>query len=68
VDAGADEVATFYREELEKAGYEVSVTTHSSNEGSLSVVTGKQDGGAIVASVSPKGAETQAAVQYNRTP
>jgi len=68
VDAAADEVAAFYQDALEKAGYEVSVTTHSSNEGSLSVVTGQQDGGAIVASVSPKGAETQAAVQYNRTP
>ncbi len=68
VDAAANEVAAFYREELEKAGYEVSVTTHSSNEGSLSVVTGQQDGGAVVASVSQKGAQTQVAVQYNQTP
>jgi hypothetical protein len=68
VDAGVAEVAAFYEEELEKAGYEVSVTTHSSGEGSLSVVTGQREGGTIIASVSQDGAETQVAVQYNQAP
>lgn len=68
VDAGVAEVAAFYQAELEKAGYEVSVTTHSTGEGSLSVVTGQREGGTIIASVSRDGAETQVAVQYNQTP
>ena len=68
VDAGAGDVAGFYKEELEKAGYAVSVTTHSSDEGSISVVSGQQDGGTIIASVSDKGPQVEVVVQYNRLP
>ena len=66
VDADADDVAAFYKAELEKAGYTVSVTTYSGNEGSVSVVSGQQDGGSIIASVTDKGGQAEVAVQYNR--
>jgi len=66
VDADADEVAAFYKAELEKAGYTVSVTTYSGNEGSVSMVSGQKDGGSIIASVNDKGDRAEVAVQYSR--
>jgi hypothetical protein len=66
VDADADEVAAFYKAELEKAGYEVSVTTYSSDEGSVSMVSGQMDGGSIIASVNEKERRAEVAVQYSR--
>jgi len=66
VDADADAVAAFYKAALEKAGYTVSVTTYSSDEGSVSVVSGQQDGGSIIASVNDKEGRAEVAVQYNR--
>jgi hypothetical protein len=68
VDADAADVAAFYKAELEGAGYTVSVTTYASDEGSVSIVSGQQDGGSMVASVSDKGGRAEVVVQYNRGP
>jgi hypothetical protein len=68
VDADADEVAAFYKAELEKAGYTVSVTTYSGDEGSVSIVSGQKDGGSIIASVNQKENRAEVAVQYSRSP
>lgn len=66
VDAPVDEVVEFYKSELEGAGYEVSVTSFSSDEGQMSVVSGQKDGGAtIVASVGEMDGSSEVTVQYN---
>ena len=67
VDAAADDVAAFYKAELEEAGYTVSVTTYSGNEGSVSVVSGQKDGGTIVASVREVESQVEVVVQYSRS-
>jgi hypothetical protein len=67
VDAAADDVAAFYKAELEEAGYTVSVTTYSGNEGSVSVVSGQKDSGTIVASVREAEGQVEVAVQYARS-
>jgi hypothetical protein len=64
VDAGSDEVAAFYKAELEKNGYAVSVTAYSSGEGSLSVVTGRKNGGSISASIADEDGRSEVTVQY----
>jgi len=66
VDADAGDVAAFYKTELEDAGYTVSVTTYSSDDGSVSVVNGQQAGGSIIASVTEKEGRAEVAVQYTR--
>lgn len=65
VDADADDVVAFYKVELEKDGYTVSVATYSNDDGSVSVVSGQKDGGSIIASVSDKDGRTEVTVQYN---
>ena len=64
VDAEVEAVVAYYKETLEDAGYEVSVSSFSSGGESLSVVTGQKGGGSIVASVSDKEGQTQVALQY----
>jgi hypothetical protein len=68
VDAAAADVAAFYKAELEGAGYTVSVTTHSSDEGSVSIVSGQSDAGSLIASVREAEGQAQVGVQYSRTP
>ncbi len=65
VDANADDVVAFYKAELEKMGYAVTVASFSGDEGSVSMVSGQQDGGSIVASVNEKGGGCEVTVQYN---
>jgi hypothetical protein len=64
VAAGAADVAAFYKEELESAGYTVSTVSGSSAEGSVTVVSGQKDGANLTASVSDKGDTTEVLVQY----
>lgn len=66
VDAGADAVTAFYKTKLEEDGYTVTVTTYSSDEGSVSIVNGQKDGGSIVASVTDRQGRAEVAVQYTR--
>ncbi len=68
VDAPAAEVAEFYRSALEGDGYEVTTTTHTSGEGSLTIVSGQREGSTVVASVTEVDGQTQAAVQYQKAP
>ncbi len=68
VDANAADVAAFYKAQLEDAGYTVSVTTYSSDDGSVSMVSGQKDGGSIIASVNAKEKPVEVVVQYNRGP
>ena len=65
VDANADDVVAFYKAELEKMGYAVTVASFSGDEGSVSMVSGQQDGGSIVASVNEKDGGCEVTVQYN---
>ena len=65
VDAPADEVVAFYKTEMEKMGYTVTVASFSGADGSISVVNGQKDGGNLVASVAEKGAGSEATVQYS---
>lgn len=66
VGASVDEVVEFYRSELEGSGYEVTVTSFSSGDGNMSVVSGQKDGGGtIVASVGEKDGASAVTVQYN---
>jgi hypothetical protein len=65
VDADADAVVSYYKKALEDEGYEVSVSSFSSGQESVSVVTGQKGGGSVVASVSDKGDHAQVAIQYN---
>ena len=65
VDADADDIVVFYKAELEKMGYAVTVASFSGDEGSVSMVSGQQDGGSIVASVNEKGGGCEVTVQYN---
>jgi hypothetical protein len=44
----------------------VTVTTYSSDEGSVSIVNGQKDGGSIVASVTDRQGRAEVAVQYTR--
>lgn len=67
VDAAAAAVAAFYQAELEEAGYKVSVTTHSGDEGSISIVSGQKDGGTLIASVREEEGRAEVAVQYSRS-
>jgi hypothetical protein len=64
VDASSSDVAAFYKEELEGAGYTVTVASYSSGEGSVSVVTGQKDDGTISASITDKDGRSEVTVQY----
>ncbi len=64
VDADSDVVAAFYKAELEKSGYTVSTASYSSDEGSISVVTGQKNGGSVVASIADKDGRSEVTVQY----
>lgn len=66
VDADAADVAAFYKRELEGAGYTVSVTEYSNDDGSFSVVSGRKDGGSVIASVNARERPVEVVVQYNR--
>jgi hypothetical protein len=68
VDAPAQEVAEFYRSALEGDGYEITTTAHTSGEGSLTIVTGQREGGTVAASVTEQDGQTQAVIQYSKTP
>ena len=65
VDADADAVVSFYKEALESAGYEVSVSSFSGGGESASIVSGQKGSGTVVATVSEAEGHTQVALQYN---
>ncbi len=62
-----DEVKSYYQEEMEAAGYEVSVTSYSAGGQRQDIVSGTRDGGKQVlnAAISlQEGQEVQVVVQY----
>lgn len=65
VDADADDVVSFYKEALESAGYEVSVSSFSGGGESASIVSGQKGSGTVVATVSEAEGHAQVALQYN---
>ena len=65
VDADADDVVSFYKEALESAGYEVSVSSFSGGGESASIVSGQKGSGNVVATVSEAEGHTQVALQYS---
>jgi hypothetical protein len=64
---GVDEVTDFFRSRLEDDGFEVEVQTISGPQGSLAIITSRDESGdrSVNVTVSTDGEKTTAALQYS---